>query len=439
MPKGYGLGEIVYSLSLLPNEEVTLEFKTWETAKTQTETGEDIESRNLSDVSAERSDVSEVLHDINTKENFHIDASAEASWGWGSASVKTGYAREAQEQHKTVNTRMRKSAEQSVNEMKRRQSVKMTVSRESGKEEKTSRTIKNINQTRTLNVNYYQVMRQYEVSLNLYEVDLVVLGKIFAPSAQGGDGATGYTYPTISEMAQSLSEYSLDPEHPIRFQNTVLRCTTPLPDVSTEPDLFGRFRYAFRVHPGREEDFLHYLFGFASGTIGNPKKLKVFKEGSPVAIPTIGAIKIEVPNFLFDVRPSEYVVVIDGTVLNVLSELTATRALIGPVEDGVWNTSLPTNGIYAEVMLGLCSGGEDYIEINRQFDLELKQLEIERLKLELEKMRLVNERISTDHRRELVITNPTENSRVNLNVFFDPSSEYIENVKTEIKFENQES
>src|SRR4051794_19420353 len=37
-PAGYGLGDLIYTVSLLPNEELTLELKTWETSKTQQDT-----------------------------------------------------------------------------------------------------------------------------------------------------------------------------------------------------------------------------------------------------------------------------------------------------------------------------------------------------------------------------------------------------------------
>lgn len=528
VPKKYGLGELIYSLSLLPNEELTLEVKTWETAKTQTEEQENIENRNLSDVSSEQSDASEVLHDINTKENLDIDVSAEASFGYGSASASLGYSTEAQEQTKNLNTRLQKSAQQSINEMKRTHSLKMTVSRESGKEDKTTRKIKNINQTHTLNINYYQILKQYEVSLHLYEVRLILLGKEFDPvsmisqsyplteAASFGDGfevghrngyndgyngrsqnprpswiqqfgtsyAAGYThgyqqgyakgsadraaartadptppptpepttseritgtrlppgvlqYPTTSEMIQSLKEYSLDPVSPESFQNTVLKYVSPLPDVSTEPDFFGNFRYAFLINPGREQPLLEYLFGFHSGTIGNPQRIKIYKEGEKITIPAEGAFKIYSTHYLYRVditnlqRAQE---AISNTIREVLEALEESKEKIGLVTDSLWDAALPTHGIYAETMLGQCSGGEDYVEVNRQFDLELKKLEIERLKLELEKMRLVNNRISTDSRREIVISNPSEHTSVNLNLEVGSNTDSAD---TEIKFETE--
>jgi hypothetical protein len=55
-----------------------------------------------------------------------------------------------------------------------------------------------------------------------------------------------------------------------------------------------------------------------------------------------------------------------------------------------WKVTMPTHGVYADVALGICSGAEDYYEVQRQFDLEIKKLEIEKLKLEAEKLRLKN-------------------------------------------------
>ena len=47
---GYGLGELIYTVSLVPDEELTLELKTWETSKTQQDREETIDQKNVSDI-----------------------------------------------------------------------------------------------------------------------------------------------------------------------------------------------------------------------------------------------------------------------------------------------------------------------------------------------------------------------------------------------------
>ena len=68
-------------------------------------------------------------------------------------------------------------------------------------------------------------------------------------------------------------------------------------------------------------------------------------------------------------------------------------------------------------MLGLCSGCEDYFEVQRQFDLELKKLEVAKLELEIEKLKLQNQHYSTTGSvSTVVVKNPTDKTSVNLDL-----------------------
>ena len=78
-PSGYGLGELLHTMSLLPNEEVTMEFKTWETDKRLEEKDTTIEEKNLSDNKDTRSTSSEVTDSMQTKERTYVDAKASYS------------------------------------------------------------------------------------------------------------------------------------------------------------------------------------------------------------------------------------------------------------------------------------------------------------------------------------------------------------------------
>jgi hypothetical protein len=70
----------------------------------------------------------------------------------------------------------RDRSQQVTSEYKASHKVKFAVSREQGSESKTTRKIKNINRAHTLNVNYYEVLNRYQVSLSLTSVPLAMLG-----------------------------------------------------------------------------------------------------------------------------------------------------------------------------------------------------------------------------------------------------------------------
>jgi hypothetical protein len=68
-PDGYGLGELIYTVSLVPDEELTLELKTWETSKTQQDREETIDQKNVSDIKDTSTNSSEVSETRETTTN----------------------------------------------------------------------------------------------------------------------------------------------------------------------------------------------------------------------------------------------------------------------------------------------------------------------------------------------------------------------------------
>jgi hypothetical protein len=55
---------------------------------------------------------------------------------------------------------------------------------------------------------------------------------------------------------------------------------------------------------------------------------------------------------------------------------------------------MPTQGVYADVSLGVCSGAEDWIEVNRHLDLAHKEQELEKKIHENEHCKLSNQRMA---------------------------------------------
>jgi hypothetical protein len=241
-------------------------------------------------------------------------------------------------------------------------------------------------------------------------------------------------YPSLSNIVESLRNYSLDPLDPLRFQNTILKYTIPLPDISVEFGLYGDYRYAFLLNPGQEEELLKYMFMFSSGTVGNPVAYPVYRVGQNVAIPKEGAFKIDRSHFLYRTTERRDILKkINEIVDKTIEQLEQVKNSIGVVSESEWKTTLPTQGLYAETMLGSCSGGEDYIEINRQFDLELKKLEVERLHLEVEKLRIQNEQLSEGGKQVIGFENAPNATTLNvdMNLNAKPGETRVEFSKNE--------
>jgi hypothetical protein len=119
----------------------------------------------------------------------------------------------------------------------------------------------------------------------------------------------------------------------------------------------------------------------------------------------------------------------EWTELHVVGELTHLRENLGKPTT-TWRTTLPTQGVYADLSLGRCSGAEDYIEITRQYDLEIKRLEIKRLELETERLRVENEGLAGGKPNVLVTTN-ADATTVNLEVATANAASHLEVRKTD--------
>ncbi|MGH6805530.1 MAG: hypothetical protein ACREEJ_01555, partial [Ensifer adhaerens] len=175
-PAGCGLGELIYTVSLVPDEELTLELKTWETSKTQQDREETIDQKNVSDIKDTNTNSSEVSETGETTTNTSVNGKAGYSGFGFSASIEAGWSENVKATQAENAKQTRDRSQQVTSEYKASHKVKLAVSREQGSESKTTRKIKNINRAHTLNVNYYEVLNRYQVSLSLTSVPLAMLG-----------------------------------------------------------------------------------------------------------------------------------------------------------------------------------------------------------------------------------------------------------------------
>ena len=112
---------------------------------------------------------------------------------------------------------------------------------------------------------------------------------------------------------------------------------------------------------------------------------------------TIAAFEAELPEFIID----------------IMTQLEDVRSVQNPVES--WEATLPTQGVYADLTLGLCSGAEDYLEIQRQYDLDTRKFEIEKLKCEIDKLKVETQRLQSGE-PSMVVQSDADQSSVNLNI-----------------------
>jgi hypothetical protein len=541
-PVGYGLGELIYTISLLPDEELTLELKTWETSKTQQDREETIDQKNVSDIKDTTTNSSEVSETGETTTNTSVNGKAGYSGFGFSASIEAGWSENVKATQAENAKQTRDRSQQVTSEYKASHKVKLAVSREQGSESKTTRKIKNINRAHTLNVNYYEVLNRYRVSLSLTNVPLAMLGpeadlaadvvigeehiqavpRIIAMQPSGtwpkftspsfppdglevappmggssepeppGPGAlptqtasmltlgrlirysqspawvsafidqNGFSpvkllYELWSEQlylgavpaSDALANAITDPDR-TAFRDGILQFVRPI-EGWVASDETGKIRWGYELLPGKEAALLAFLYQrlpnsateltsrisgagldaatatelvahrFAEASERRLKRRAIRVIGStPIARPaprvqmpeiitnriasmgvfkgkTIAAFEAELPDFI----------------TGIMTQLEDVRAVENPVES--WDATLPTQGVYADLTLGVCSGAEDYLEIQRQFDLEARKLEIEKLRCEIDKLKVETQRLQNGE-PSMIVRSDAAQSSVNLNI-----------------------
>lgn len=398
-PSGYGLGDLIYTISLLPNEELTLEVKTWETDRRLEEMGTDLETKNTSDIQSTASSSSDVASKVETKEKEYVDAKAGYSGFGASLSVSGGWSQEVGTMNQENARQAQENAQKACREETANQKTKIAVSRESGSESKTTRKIRNVNQAHTLNVNFFEVLKEYEVILTLYQTTLMMLGEQLnlRNCAQGhwivpnseGEKIIGFDLKTFDEEKSELTwgqlirfcqsrdwiqaftdcygfspisvlrqEWSLALRrgsliksythlNTVEFQTTLLQYVQPS-DGWVEPDENGNFRWAYEIIPGKEKAFLKYMYHFVPTQVSS-----IGKSAVGVMVPEVTDIIRQVGPF-YNKTVAAFYEELPGWVQNIVDRLQEVREYTGVVrvgDDAPKTVTLPTQGVYADLSL----------------------------------------------------------------------------------------
>jgi hypothetical protein len=174
----YGSGRVVRTMSLLPGESTTISVRSYSTDTTTTsQTSSIFDSVDDSSSNEFNQSVSDEQTDqASTKDslNWQVGATANASWGWGSASIQTGVQSSAssarEDASKILNTAAQKHA--ASRSAKRNIQINAETQHEAtaGEDQTITRTIKNINLSRTLNFVFRQMNQEFLTVQHLVDV-----------------------------------------------------------------------------------------------------------------------------------------------------------------------------------------------------------------------------------------------------------------------------
>lgn len=168
---GYSRGELLNSVSLAPQEETTIEIFTWDRLKTSQEDTSEVTQEATLDISFTDKVSLEVLKETSNQFDWKVDQHGDVSIPIKMVQLNLGHDVELKNSLKELN----RSTQQSVSEAVRKASshfkatrqTKVSESRETGIESRTTRKLKNANMCHTLNLDYFEVLATYRVTTRL--------------------------------------------------------------------------------------------------------------------------------------------------------------------------------------------------------------------------------------------------------------------------------
>lgn len=174
----YGLGRTVKTFTLMPGEATTISMKTWRSTQETIKEGSSIVDSHHSEASSKFADtVMSETTDKKTqssKESWHVEAEAKASWGWGSAKVSGGAAGEYQSGREEFSKSVNNAVSEHANQASAKRETTVTSSSErteqTGEETVIEREIKNANMRRVLNFVFRELNQTYATKIHLKDV-----------------------------------------------------------------------------------------------------------------------------------------------------------------------------------------------------------------------------------------------------------------------------
>lgn len=178
---GYSRGTLLNTISLAPQEESTIEIFTWDRntrALEQTSSSEAEQNIESVDTTKDTSQVAkELTRDSNFKAEAHVHAqvTVEVVQAGGDAGGETGGAAKDIAKHTTDH--IHESTRKATTRVRASRQSKVSETHDFGREQRITRKIRNVNMCRTLNLDYFEILANYEMTTICQRKDarLVVL------------------------------------------------------------------------------------------------------------------------------------------------------------------------------------------------------------------------------------------------------------------------
>jgi|GEM_PF-3230433 len=333
-PAGFSIGELVHSTSLAPLEKAVFEVSNWEKTRKEIEEMEESTKKQELAQSSQSTDSSEISSSSSSTFEWYVDAHAEVGWGCGSASLDAGMSGSSENTASSMRSSINEQCRSSANSISRSRAVKVTMSQESGSEQRTVRTLENTNRCHTLTLNIFQLNKLYDLVVTYLDSPLCLI----MPYARQALGS-----PNMQAMFSRLNEGLRDVRS---IYNVVTHYMVPNPRVAA---------------------FLHTksMDQHSPAPFGEGVTVLEFTTYDPRAIRE-GLIYFFGLVYDENWNPGADLVVFDDVIAQYMLMENQIRDEEVKREDRIVDTlEILTRGLYMDSMLGKCSACEDYITVSR--------------------------------------------------------------------------
>lgn len=187
--KGLSRGRLLQSLSLAPQEEVTIELQTWERHRKTLEQSSQTDSEQTIEGTDSTKDTSECYGEVQKQSDFQyqVGGSMRATYRPGAGEIEVGA--NAQLSGKTAINQVGKNTQSRLHEavvkastkVRAQRTTKITETVEWGSEQKVTRRIRNPNLCHTLNLDYYEILAHYDITTAFLSEDTKLCAMVQNP------------------------------------------------------------------------------------------------------------------------------------------------------------------------------------------------------------------------------------------------------------------
>jgi hypothetical protein len=337
---GFTLGDLISSISLLPNEELTLELSTWQKTKTEAQQETDEDSRTILENQIRTSDERSVTNEAAVSNSWSVSASGSLSFGPVSASADVSASGNTEQRTENAEKHLSDATRKATNEISMRRAIKLTQTAEAGSEQRTTRRIKNPNSCHTVTYTFFQIIRLIDVQLRLAnDAPMIILPGLFPDKTSDGKQV---------EIPYSAVE------------------------SFTSPAVF--LTQFFEI----DRDISQEIWGWGL-------RVRMDAGRSPgAAITQLAQALIVAAKYLLKLDPSMVITQLGTFISNYVTNTTKIRqrSLTNYGVSRGRTEQITTEGIYADSMIGRCSACEVYIESSRYEDVMLQNAQIKKVQAE---------------------------------------------------------